>query len=310
MTPPLGPKRRALGRGLDALIPSEAQPTGQAEVRPLAAAHAQRRELQRVPIEEIHPSPDQPRKHFDEAKLEEMAQSIRAHGIFNPVLVRQRTAAEGGGYWLIAGERRWRAAQRAGLHDVPALVREASPAHAFEIALIENIQRADLDPIEEAEAFRHLADEHGQTQEQIAERVGKDRATIANALRLLRLPQGVRALVQAGQLTMGHARALLGIEDPQALDVAARKVAAKALSVRATEELVRRERSPKPAEPNEKPAKSASVRDVEERLTRALGARVTLHDRGGNQGGRIEILYGNLDDLDRILDRLTGPRTL
>jgi ParB family transcriptional regulator, chromosome partitioning protein len=303
MTPQ--PKRRALGRGLDALLPADHQPHDEAEIRPLVPG---RRELVRLPIEDVHPSAEQPRKHFDEAKLDELAQSIRAHGLIQPILVRQRPEVEGGGYWLIAGERRRRAAQRAGLHDVPALVREASPAHAFELALIENLQRDDLDPIEEAEAFRHLADEHGQTQEQIAERVGKDRATVANALRLLKLPGEVRSLVSEGKLGMGHARALLGLEEPDAIAVAARKVAARALSVRATEEMVRRERSPKPSEPKAD-SKSASVRDVEQRLTRELGARVALHDRGGNAGGRIEIQYANLDDLDRILARLLEPRS-
>jgi ParB family chromosome partitioning protein len=308
MTPQ--PKRRALGRGLDALIPGPAAPpVNDAELA--LTGEAGKRQLFKLPIEEIHPSPEQPRKRFDEDKLEEMAQSLRAHGVIQPLLVRERPRAEGGGYWLIAGERRWRAAQRAGLHEVPAVVREASRQAAFELALIENIQRADLDPIEEAEAFRHLADELGQTQEEIAERVGKDRATVANALRLLKLPPAVRDLVQTGALSMGHARALLGLEDPTSIATMARKVAARTLSVRATEELVRRERGAN--EPGNQakekvvPAKSASVRDVEQRLTRALGVRVTVTDRGGNQGGRIEIHYANLDDLDRILDRLASP---
>ena len=307
MTPQ--PKRRALGRGLDALIPGPAAaPVNDAEP---PAGETGKRQLFKLPIEEIHPSPEQPRKRFDEDKLEEMAQSLRAHGVIQPLLVRERPRAEGGGYWLIAGERRWRAAQRAGLHEVPAVVREASRSTAFELALIENIQRADLDPIEEAEAFRHLADEHGQTQEEIAERVGKDRATVANALRLLKLPPAVRDLVQTGTLSMGHARALLGLEDPTSIATMARKVAARTLSVRATEELVRRERGVnEPGNQSKEkvvPAKSASVRDVEQRLTRALGVRVTLSDKGANQGGRIEIHYANLDDLDRILDRLASP---
>jgi len=289
LTPNL--KRRALGRGLEALIPTPTPPSGP-------------RELFRAAIEDVHPSAQQPRQSFDETKLEELAQSIRSHGVIQPIVVRERSAAEGGGYWLIAGERRWRAAQRAGLHDIPAIVREATPAKAFELALIENLQRDDLDPIEEAEAYRRLFDEHGFTQEQLAERVGKDRATVANALRLLRLPPTVRALVQDGTLSMGHARALLGLDDPMAIDVLARKVHARALSVRATEELVRRERSPTSPAKARTEAKSASVRDLEQRLTRHLGARVTVHDKGANRGGRIEIDYANLDDLDRILDRI------
>jgi ParB family chromosome partitioning protein len=219
--------------------------------------------------------------------------------------VRERP--EGGGYWLIAGERRWRAAQRAGLHEIPAVVREATPAKAFEMALVENLQRDDLNPIEEAEAYRRLSDEHGLTQDQLADRVGKDRTTITNALRLLKLPQGVRALVTEGSLGMGHARALLGLEDPAAIDRFAKKVAERQLSVRATEELVRRERSPAPGRSAAAPAKSASVRDLEQRLTRSLGARVAIHDRGGQKGGKIEISYANLDDLDRLLDRLARP---
>jgi ParB family chromosome partitioning protein len=250
----------------------------------------------------VHPSHEQPRHAFDEARLEELAQSIRSHGVIQPIVLRERPASEGGGYWLIAGERRWRAAQRAGLHEIPALVREATPAKAFEVALIENVQRDDLNPIEEAEAYRRLSDEHGLTQEQLAERVGKDRTSITNALRLLKLPLEVRALVSDGSLSMGHARALLGLEDPARIETMARKIVARALSVRATEELVRRERDPAPA--RDTAPKSASVRDLEERLTRSLGARVQVHDRGAKKGGRIEIVYANLDDLDRLLDRL------
>ena len=299
--------RRALGRGLDALIPGGAPPAPAARdaLDEIREAPVKRRDLFRLPIEDVHPSQEQPRHSFDETLLEELAQSIRSHGVIQPVVVRERSAAEGGGYWLIAGERRWRAAQRAGMREIPAIVREATPAKAFELALIETVQRADLDPIEEAEAYRRLSDEHGLTQEQLAEQVGKDRTTITNALRLLKLPPAVRSLVQQGSLTMGHARALLGLEDPAAIDAAARKVTAKALSVRATEELVRKERDPeKPKASKDVDTKSAGVRDLEQRLTRALGARVAVLDKGGNQGGRIEISYANLDDLDRILDRL------
>ncbi len=287
-------KRRALGRGLGALIPG-----GPTE---LAPERAPRRDYFLAPIEDIHPTPDQPRQSFDEARLEELAQSIRSEGIIQPLVVRERSAAEGGGFWLIAGERRWRAAQRAALHEVPVVVREASPAKAFEMALIENVQRADLNPIEEAEAYRRLTDELGFSQEQLADRVGKERSTITNAIRLLKLPGGVRQMVQDGALSMGHARALLGLEDAQAIETCARRVASGALSVRATEEIVRKEREgspPRPAAP-----KSVSVRDLEQKLTRALGARVKIGDRGQGKGGRIEIGYANLDDLDRLLDIL------
>jgi ParB family transcriptional regulator, chromosome partitioning protein len=303
MTPPL--KRRALGRGLDALIPQTVDAAAPADVHPIAPLRSGLgRDFCRLPIEDVHPSPEQPRHTFDEIKLDELAQSVRSHGVIQPIVVRERSPAEGGGFWLIAGERRWRAAQRAGLHEIPAIVREATPARAFEMALIENVQRDDLNPIEEAEAYRRLSDDHGLTQEQLAERVGKDRTTITNALRLLKLPPPVRGLVSEGALSMGHARALLGLEDPQAITSFARRVAARSLSVRATEELVRRERSPtRPRRPREAD-KSAGVRDLEQRLTRALGARVTIHHSAAEGGGRIEIGYANLDDLDRLLDRL------
>ncbi len=279
--------RRALGRGLDALLPV---PGGD---RPVAL----RRDHFLVPIEDLHPSPDQPRQVFDETKLDELARSIRSEGLIQPLVVRERP---GGGFFLIAGERRWRASQRAGLHEVAVVVRNVSPAQAFELALVENIQRADLDPIEEAEAYRRLCDEHGYTQEALAERVGKDRSSVANALRLLKLPAPVRELVHRGALSMGHARALLGASDEAAIEMLARHVAHRGLSVRATEDLVRRKRAPV-APP---PAKSASVRDLEDKLARALGARVAVRDRGKGRGGSIEIKYLNLDDLDRILDRL------
>ncbi len=296
MTPQ--PKRRALGRGLDALIPTITKESATPSPPPVALAPV-RRDYFLAPIEDVHPSPEQPRQAFSEQSLEELAQSIRSEGLIQPLIVRQR---QEGGFWLIAGERRWRAAQRAGLHDVPVVVREATAATAFELALVENIQRDDLNAIEEALAYRRLCDEHGYTQEQVADRVGKDRATVTNSLRLLKLPAFVRSLVQDGTLGMGHARALLALEEPGAIETAARQVRDRSLSVRATEELVRRTREPRPA--RKEPEKSASVRDVEQRLTRALGARVALHDRGQNRGGTIEIRYANLDDLDRILDRL------
>jgi ParB family chromosome partitioning protein len=297
----LGNKRRALGRGLDALIPGssdgEDHRPGLVSVVPTPPA---RKDFFLAPIEDVHPSQEQPRQTFDETKLEELAQSIRSDGIIQPLVVRERSLAEGGGYWLIAGERRWRAAQKAGLHDVPVVVREVSPAKAFEMALVENVQRADLDPIEEAEAYRRLSDEFGYTQEQLAERVGKERSTIANALRLLKLPAPVRQLVQDGTLSMGHARALLGLDDSAAIEVAARKIVARALSVRATEELVRKDREPAPTRPVAE--KSASVRELEQKLTRTLGARVQIHQTG--KGGKIEINWSDLDDLDRILDQI------
>jgi ParB family chromosome partitioning protein len=300
-------KRRALGRGLDALIPgggSEREERA-AERERLTPLQPVRKDYFLAPIEELHPGPEQPRQAFDEGALNELAASIRAQGVITPLIVRERPKNEGGGYWIIAGERRWRAAQRAGLKDVPVLLRDSTRAKALEAALIDNIQREDLNPIEEAEGYKRLSDELGYTQEQIAERVGKDRATVANALRLLKLPGAVRELVQKSALSMGHARALLGLDEAGAIERCALKVVARALSVRATEELVRRERGEGASKA--KPSvgeKTAIVKDLEQKLTRALGARCAVSDRGGGKGGRIEIEYADLDDLDRLLDKL------
>lgn len=296
------PKKRGLGRGLGALMPSGPAP---AAVAPAAAPGAARpRTYFAAGIEDVYPSPEQPRRVFDDAKLVELAGSIRTHGIIAPLVVRPR---EGGGYFLIAGERRWRAAQRAGLHEVPVVVQEVAESVAFERALVENIQRADLGPLEEASAYQRLVDEYGLSHEQIAERIGRDRSTVANAIRLLKLPGAVRQLVEDERLSMGHARALLGLEEPAAIERAARAVVDKQLSVRATEALVKRARGDgeKPNKPREPvKAKSASVRDLEERLTRSLGGPVTITEDEPGKAGRIEIRYLDLDHLERMLDRL------
>lgn len=296
-TPP--PKRKALGRGLAALIPSAAPPPP-----PVAAPAPVARSndgLRTVAIEDVHPSPGQPRKHFDDARLEELAASIRAQGIIQPLVVRLR---EAGGYELIAGERRWRAAQRAGLHEVPAVVRDVAEKRAFEMALVENLQRQDLNPIEEAQGFERLIAEFGYTQEAMATRVGKDRSTVANALRLLRLPDSVREMVTEGRLAMGHARALLGLEETDAIERLARRVLARELSVRQVEALVKRERDGGGNEPAPSPTPvSASARDLGERLTRSLGTRVKVIEEGPGKG-RLEISYHSLDQLDVVLSRI------
>jgi ParB family chromosome partitioning protein len=221
--------------------------------------------------------------------------------VVQPLVVRPR---EGGGYTLIAGERRWRAAQLAGLRAVPVVIKDLSGARAFELSLVENLQREDLNPIEEAEAFTRLIREYGYTQEQLADRVGKDRATVANALRLLKLPETVRASVASGALSMGHARALLGLDAVTTIERAAARVMQKSLSVRQTEELVRRERAGSP-QPRPKPAATASVRDLESKLERALGTRVRLNQKSP-QAGLLEIEYHSLDQLDGILDKILG----
>jgi len=284
-------KKRGLGRGLGALMPEAAGAT-KPPVTPRTYFSAG--------IEDLYPSPEQPRRRFDDTKLDELAESMKAHGVIVPLVVRPRGE---GGYFLIAGERRWRAAQRAGLHAVPVVVQDVAEATAFERALVENLQRADLGPLEEAAAYQRMVDQLGYTHEHIAERIGKDRSTVANMVRLLKLPPGVRQLVDDAQLSMGHARALLGLDDAAAIERAARTVVDRGLSVRATEALVKKARAPeKPTK--SAPGKSASVRDLEERLTRSLGGPVKITEDAPGKSGRIEIRYMDLDHLERLLDRL------
>jgi ParB family chromosome partitioning protein len=287
-----GGKRQALGRGLAALIPTPAEDGSETTARVAGGG------LRMLDIESIHPSTRQPRKQFDDAKLDELAETIRNQGIIQPLVVRSR---DKGGFELVAGERRWRAAQRAGLHQVPAVVRETSEAQAFELALVENLQREDLNPIEEAEAFQYMVAEHGHTQESLASRVGKDRSTVANALRLLKLPPAVRAMVREGRLNMGHARALLGLESDHSIERLARQAASRGLSVRQVESLVKRERQgeSRPTTPQVSPA----ARDLVHRLEQALATRVKLVQQSP-KSGRLEIHYTTLDQLDAILARI------
>ncbi|HMG57093.1 MAG TPA: ParB/RepB/Spo0J family partition protein [Kofleriaceae bacterium] len=302
-------KKRGLGRGLSALLPGGPPPSmaGFGDARaaagpPAAPAPAPRqRTYFAAGIEELYPSPEQPRRRFDEVKLGELAESMRSHGVIVPLVVRPRPE---GGYFLIAGERRWRAAQRAGLHEVPVVVQDVAQGTALERALVENLQRADLGPLEEAAAYHRLVEEFGLTQDAIAERIGKDRSTIANAIRLLKLPPPVRQLVEDERLSMGHARALLALDEPDEIERAARQVVDRQLSVRATEALVKKAKEPEDRRPPPRPQKSASVRDLEERLTRALGGPVAITEDEPGKAGRIEIRYLNLDHLERLLDRL------
>jgi ParB family chromosome partitioning protein len=292
------PKRQALGRGLAALIPGAKPPEAPAPAPDPAGRAADG--LRTLAIEDVHPAPGQPRKQFDDARLDELAASIKAQGIIQPLVVRLR---EAGGYELIAGERRWRAAQRAGLHEVPAVVRDVAEKRAFEMALVENLQREDLNPIEEAQGFERLIEEFGYTQEALAGRVGKDRSTVANALRLLRLPTSVRGLVTEGRLQMGHARALLGLEHTEAIERLARRVVARELSVRQVEALVKREREGDAKEPAAPAQPSSSARDLGERLSRALGTRVRVVEAGPGKG-HLEVAYHSLDQLDAVLARI------
>jgi ParB family transcriptional regulator, chromosome partitioning protein len=283
--------RRSLGRGLSALL-SEAKPQAAAagEGRPGAA-------VLRIPVELIRPDARQPRQDIDGAGIEELAASIAQQGLLQPVLVRR----EGNKYRLIAGERRWRAAQKAGLKEIPALVREAGEAEAFELALVENLQREDLSPIEEAEGFRRLLDERKWTQEQVADRVGKNRSTVANALRLLALPEEVKKLLRDGALEMGHARALLGLSGKAEMAQLARAVVAEKLSVRETEARVR---AGKPGGSSKKPAASARLsadaRALVEDLQRRSGTRVRLRERAGGKG-TLEFEFNSYKDLERLV---------
>jgi ParB family chromosome partitioning protein len=274
--------KRRLGRGLDGLLPA-----APAKAPPAAAQSFL------APIEEVHPNRDQPRTRFDNAALDGLASSIAEVGVLEPILVRKRGQ---GGYEIVAGERRWRAAQRAGLKEVPVFVRELSSDAAFEAALIENLQREDLNPIETARAFARLAEHH--SQEEIAKRVGKDRSTIANALRLLKLPDAVLALVEEGRLSEGHGRALLGAPNVAVQKKLAHDAVKHDWSVRETERRVRIEAAGAQAA-SAAPVKSANVRDLEGRLSKALGARVVVEDRKGT--GKLVVAYSSYEELDRIL---------
>jgi len=286
-------KRPALGKGLSALIPDA----------PPAAASGPLE----VDIDRLSPNELQPRMQFDDAKLEELTRSIKDKGIIQPILVRPLA---GGAYRIIAGERRWRAAQRAGLLKVPVVVREVaegSDQQLLELALIENIQRENLNPVDEAIAYQRLADQFSLTQEQIAAAVGKDRSSVANFMRLLKLPDEVRADLAAGSLTMGHARTLLSLPDAAAQRHAAREVISRSLSVRDTEALVKRLSEPAAAaKPAPAPAAPADVhtRAAEDRIRFALGAKVKIVRRGA--GGTIEIAFDSETELNRLYEHLTA----
>ncbi len=281
-------KKRLGGRGLEGLLPSApGKASGPAAPSPFANLAA---------IEDIHQNREQPRKRFDDAALDELAASIRSVGVLEPILVRKRPQ---GGFEIIAGERRWRAAARAGLKELPIFVREMTTGIAFEAAIIENLQREDLNPMEMARAFSRLIEDHKQTQDSVATKIGKDRSTVANALRLLKLPKDVADRIENGELSEGHGRALLTAASPGKMSVLAKQAVEGEWSVRETERRART--TTQPAKAPEK-AKSANVRDLESRLEKKLGSRVSIEDREGK--GTIEIRYGSLDELDRLLESL------
>jgi ParB family chromosome partitioning protein len=289
------PKRRALGKGLESLLPRV-----QAAVEPGAPEAIEGRPRE-IPVGEIDRSPFQTRSRFDEVQLAELAASITATGVVQPIVVRPLPH---GRFQLIAGERRWLASQRAGKETIPAIIRQVSDEQAMEMTIVENLQRSDLNPMEQARAYERLAREFQLTQEQMAKRTGKDRASVGNFLRLLKLPTEVQAKVEEGVLTFGHARALLPLEDPQAIQKAAQKVVALSMSVRQTESYVQKLLTPTPVADGEQKEKliDPNVREVQESLQRALGLKVRIEDKKGR--GRVIIEYGQLEEFDRLLERL------
>jgi ParB family chromosome partitioning protein len=304
-----GPEpRRALGRGLEALLPAVTA----------KAAETVEQEFQRVAVSRLVPNRDQPRKRFDDSALDELAESIKSQGLIQPIVVRR----SGDELEIIAGERRWRAAQRAGLKEVPVVIKDVAQETAFEWALVENIQRMDLDPIETALAYKRLIDEHEYDHGTLAQRVGKSRVSITNSLRLLSLPDTVRQKVAVGELSEGHAKVLLGLsEDPAKLVTLANEAAEKKLSVRDVEARVRkltgRADDGKPADAKgpkegsaasvEKKDKSPNVKELEAKLSGALGMPVVVREDPSKQSGTVEIAYDTLDQLDRFIYKILGP---
>jgi ParB family chromosome partitioning protein len=296
------PKRRALGKGLESLLPqrpaappppptpSVSEPTG----KPLE-----------IPLDQIDRNPYQTRSQFDEAKLSELAQSIAASGVVQPIVVRPLS---GGRYQLITGERRWLASKKANKNTIPAIVRQVSDEQTLEMTIVENLQRADLNPIEQARAYQRLSNDFKMTQEQMAIRTGKERASVANFLRLLRLPESIQQKVESGDLTFGHARTLLALDSPEAITAAAQKVMALSMSVRQTESYVQGLINPE-AKVKKEPKADAqpedpNVREAQDRLRRTLGLKVRIEDKNGK--GRVIIEYSGLEDFDSILTALGG----
>jgi ParB family transcriptional regulator, chromosome partitioning protein len=297
---------RGLGRGLGALIPPPSADTTESPGSPSAAAT-----VREISLADIVPNPRQPRSVVLPETLSELADSIREHGVIQPIIVTRTPPAGGGSYQIIAGERRWRAARLAGLSTVPVIVKEATPEQLLELALVENIQREDLNPLEEAEAFRALIDDFGLSQGEVAEKVGKSRVAVANTLRLLRLPDPVKALLTEGALSEGHARALLALPEVDLVVKAAEQVVARELTVRQTEDLVRRllaagtapapgqEEAEATGDPNE-----LQTRHLEDEFRNALGTKVSL--TRGPRGGRLVISFYSEEELQAIYDRVIG----
>jgi ParB family chromosome partitioning protein len=308
-------KRRALGKGLESLLPSRpAAPAAPAVIPSVSAAAEPTGKPLEISLDHIERNPWQTRTHFDEALLAELAASIVATGVVQPILVRvlpPSTSGTGGGqqptrYQLIAGERRWLASRKAGKTTIPAIVRQVGDEQVLEMTIVENLQRTDLNPMEQARAYQRLSMEFKLTQEQMAAKTGKERASVANFMRLLRLPEGVQAKVETGELTFGHARALLALDAPEAITAAAQKVMALSLSVRQTENyvqgLINPEVKEKKKDQAQEQAADPNVREAEDRLRRSLGLKVKIEDKKGK--GRVIIEYSGLEDFDALLEML------
>ena len=291
-------KRKVLGRGLETLLPA-ARSTAAASALTASPAGAAGEAVQQIPVEEIDRNPYQTRNHVDGSALDELAASIRISGVLQPITVR---SVDGGRYQLIAGERRWLASKLAGKTTVPALIRQVSNEQAMEMTIVENLQREDLNPMEQARAFDRLGKEFGLTQEQMAQRTGKERSSVANFLRLLRLPPPVQALLEQNQISFGHAKALLALDSPEAMLKLGQRVAALSLSVRQTEQAVANLMHP-PEKQEKVRVVDPNVKEAEKELERALGVRVTITDRKGK--GKILIEYASLEDYDRIIEALS-----
>ena len=290
------PKRRALGKGLDSLLPRVQAPA--------PAADSEGGKPREIPLDQIDRNPFQTRSHVNEEQLAELAASISSNGVVQPILVRPLA---NGRFQLIAGERRWRASQLAQKPTIPAILRQVSDEQAMEITIVENLQRADLNPMEQARAFERLSREFHMTQEQMAARTGKDRATVANFLRLLRLPASVQARVESGELSFGHARTLLAFEHAEEKEKAAQRIIGLSLSVRHTEAYVQGLLHPERATKKDakpEPPVDPNVREVQERLQRALGLKVSIEDHKGR--GKVIIEYAKLEDFDTLLEQLAG----
>jgi ParB family chromosome partitioning protein len=293
-TTAIDPKRRALGKGLDSLLP---------RVQPLAP-EGEGGKPREIKLDQIERNPFQTRTQMNEEQLAELAASITSNGVVQPILVRP---LPNGRFQLIAGERRWRASQLAGKATIPAILRQVSDEQAMEITIVENLQRADLNPMEQARAFERLSREFHMTQEQMAHRTGKDRASVANFIRLLKLPSIVQARVESGELSFGHARTLLAFEHAEEMEKAAQKIVELSLSVRQTESYVQGLLHPEKAakkDPKPVPPVDPNVREVQTRLQSALGLKVQIEDHNGR--GRVIIEYARLEDFDALLEQLAG----